>query len=91
MPRVTLYAIADCPRCEEVRQLLRTLDVPFTEIDVTADPLALHRTMVFSGTPALPAVDVDGRVVVGVDRESLEELLAEQGKTVSSVADGLEH
>ena len=76
MPRVTLYAVADCPRCEEARQLLRGLGVAFAEIDVRAEPLALHRAMVFSGTPALPAIDVDGVVVVGLDRERLEDLLA---------------
>jgi len=75
MSRVTLYAIADCPRCEEARRLLRDLGVPFTEIDVTTDPVALHRIMVFSGTPALPAIDVDGKVVVGLDREGLGDLL----------------
>lgn len=75
MARVTLYAIAGCPRCEEARSLLRDLNVSFDEIDVTADPVALHRTMVFSGTPAIPAIDVDGKVVVGFNRESLQDLL----------------
>lgn len=82
MPSVTLYAVPECPRCEEVRQLLRERNVPFTEIDVRTDPVALHRTMVFSGAPALPAIDVDGRVVVGLDRESVEELLDGQGTAV---------
>lgn len=76
MPRVILYAVPECSRCDEVRRWLRNLNVPFTEVDVRTDPTALHRAMVFSGTPAVPAVDVDGRVVVGIDREGLEDLLA---------------
>lgn len=75
MRQVTLYATADCPRCEQARQWLRELNVRFVEVDVRHDPRALHRTMVFSGTPALPAIDIDGRVVVGLDREGLEALL----------------
>ncbi|HOC18227.1 MAG TPA: glutaredoxin domain-containing protein [Vicinamibacterales bacterium] len=75
MPHVTLYAVPGCPRCEEVRQFLRGRGIAFDEIDVQTNPLAFHRTMIFSGTPAVPALDVDGRVVVGVDPEGLEELL----------------
>ncbi len=77
MAQVKLYAVPGCPRCEEVRQFLRDRGIAFTEIDVLTTPLAFHRTMVFSGTPAVPAVDVDGRVVVGVDPEGLEDLLQE--------------
>ncbi|HSK10903.1 MAG TPA: glutaredoxin domain-containing protein [Vicinamibacterales bacterium] len=80
MRQVTLYTAAGCARSEDVREVLRRLGVAFTEIDVGADPLALHRAILFSGESVLPAVDVDGEVVVGFDRERLEELLAATGE-----------
>ena len=75
MSDVTLYVAAGCPRCEDARRLLHDLGVQFREVDVATDPVALHRVTVYSGTPAVPAVDVGGEVLVGFDRERIEALV----------------
>lgn len=81
MRQVTLYSVPDCPLCDQTRAFLREHGVEFVEIDVRTAPLALHEAILFSGTPALPAVAVDGRVLVGFDADRLMELLAEESQS----------
>lgn len=78
MRQITLYATPDCPLCAKARDLLRSLGVPFTEVDIRRDPLALHQMTVFAGGPQVPVVEVDGDVLVGFDRERLEEMLGDE-------------
>ncbi len=63
MPRVTLYARAGCPLCDEARQQLLELRAQgaafdLRELDIEADP-RLHSVFL----ERIPVVEVDGEIV----------------------------
>jgi len=80
MPNITLYAVPGCPRCAEARECLRSLGVSFVEVDVRQDPLAMHQMAVYAGGPTVPVIEVDGDVLVGFDRERLEDMVKKSGE-----------
>lgn len=43
---------------------------------MTTDPNGLRDLMTKSGQRGVPVIDVDGEIVVGFDKERLEEILA---------------
>jgi glutaredoxin 3 len=50
--------------------------VAYQAVDVTTDPNGLRDLMTKSGQRGVPVIDVDGEIVVGFDKERLEEILA---------------
>ena len=50
--------------------------MPYTKIDVSADPMAAQEMVRRSGQQGVPVIAVDDQVVVGFDRPRLERLLA---------------
>ena len=60
-----LYTETDCPDCARVREWLRANDVDFQELPVGGSPEALARASEIGyGTPALPALEREGRALV---------------------------
>src|SRR5262249_53315951 len=50
--------------------------VPYTRIDVSADPRAAQEMVRRSGQQGVPVIAIDDQIVVGFDRPRLERLLA---------------
>jgi glutaredoxin len=60
--------------CDRVKEFLSQSDVPFTARDITNDDQALVELDEL-GYMTTPVTVVDGEVVIGFDRDSLERLL----------------
>lgn len=75
MPKITVYSTPSCPYCIRLKDYLKQRGAEFTGIDVSADQAALDKMVSISGQMGVPVIDVDGKIVVGFDKEKIERLL----------------
>ncbi len=75
MPKITVYSTPSCPYCIRLKDYLKQRGTEFTGIDVSADQAALDKMVSISGQMGVPVIDVDGKIVVGFDKEKIEKLL----------------
>jgi len=73
--RVTVYSGPGCPACGQLKTYLRTHGVHFTEVDISRNQQAAEKLMRKTGYQAVPQTDINGRIVVGFDRNKLAALL----------------
>lgn len=76
MPKITVYSTPGCPYCIRLKDYLKQKGLDFTGIDVSADQASLDKMVSISGQMGVPVIDVDGKIVVGFDKEKIEKLLA---------------
>ena len=76
MPKITVYSTPGCPYCIRLKDYLKQKGLDFTGIDVSLDQAGLDKMVSISGQMGVPVIDVDGRIVVGFDKEKIEKLLA---------------
>jgi len=76
MATVKVYSTPSCPWCVKVKEFLKQKNVKFDDIDVTKDAEALDEMVEKSGQRGVPVVDVKGTIIVGFDKEAIEEALA---------------
>jgi glutaredoxin 3 len=75
--RIVFYARPGCPHCDAARAALVTHGEPFEERDPLSSPELLREFLACAATAAVPAVVVNGQVVVGFDAARLDEVLRE--------------
>jgi glutaredoxin-like YruB-family protein len=90
---VTIYTTPTCPYCQTIKGYLRSRNIDFVERDVTTDPAAAQEMVRVSGQQGVPVTVVDGQVILGYDRPSLDAALAEaqRPRLGAAVADASEH
>jgi len=72
---VTVYSTPTCPFCIQVKEYLSEKKVEFTDVDVSSDQEKAQEMIHKSGQMGVPVVDIDGELVIGFDKQKLEELL----------------
>ncbi|MGE5279941.1 MAG: glutaredoxin family protein [Deltaproteobacteria bacterium] len=75
MAQVKVFSTPTCPYCIKVKDYLKEKGVAFTAVDVAGDRAALEEMMRVSGQMGVPVILVDNDVIVGFDRERLNEKL----------------
>jgi len=56
-------------------EYLTKLNIPFEKIDVSENEKELEKMVAISGQMGVPVVDIDGEVVIGFDKERIDEIL----------------
>jgi 16S rRNA (cytidine1402-2'-O)-methyltransferase len=72
---VKVYSTPTCPYCKMVRGYLDEKGIAYKDADVSSDTAERDEMFKRSGQRGVPVIDVDGQVIVGFDKERLEELL----------------
>lgn len=75
MHTVTVYSTPTCPYCIRLKSYLEQRGVGFTNIDVSNDKPGLDKMVSISGQMGVPVADIDGKIVVGFDKEKIDKLL----------------
>jgi glutaredoxin 3 len=75
MPRVKLYTSPECLFCEKVKRFLRNHKIEFTEVDVSVDRDGAIELVEKSGQLGVPVLDVDGKILIGYDKEEMRKAL----------------
>jgi glutaredoxin-like YruB-family protein len=73
--RVTVYTTPTCTWCNTIKTYFREKNVNFTEVNVAADPARAEEMVRKSGQQGVPQTDINGQVVVGFDKNRINELL----------------
>ena len=72
---ITIYTTPTCVYCNTLKGYLDTKKIQFKEVDVSQDQKELEKMIAISGQMGVPVVDIDGSVVIGFDRQKIDELL----------------
>lgn len=72
---VNVYVLPHCSVCKMTKEFLKTNKISFIEYDVSKDRQAANAMIEKSGQQQVPVVDVDGTLVIGFEKDKLEELL----------------
>lgn len=73
--QVTVYTTPSCSWCNTLKTYLKTNGVPFREVNVAADQAAAEAMVKKSGQQGVPQTEIDGKIIVGFDREKIDQQL----------------
>jgi len=73
--RIIVFSTPACPWCARTKQYLRSLKIPFKDVDVSRDQVAAAEMVRKSGQQGVPQLWIDGRVVVGFDKNKIDQYL----------------
>ncbi|HUD06738.1 MAG TPA: glutaredoxin domain-containing protein [Candidatus Saccharimonadales bacterium] len=76
---ITIYSADWCAFCRAAKDYLTKLDIKFIEKNVEQDPAAGQEAVSKSGQMGIPVIDVDGKVIIGFNKPSLDSALKQAG------------
>ncbi|WP_066871147.1 glutaredoxin family protein [Clostridium mediterraneense] len=72
---IKVYSTPICPWCDKAKQYLKKMDVDFTEYNVQEDLQAREEMVSKSKQMGVPVLDINGTIIVGFDKEAINEAL----------------
>ncbi|HAH96534.1 MAG TPA: NrdH-redoxin [Firmicutes bacterium] len=76
MSEIKVYTTATCPWCTKVKSYLSDKGLEYQEIDVGRDSESVEEMIALTGQRNVPVTVIDGEVIVGFDREALDQQLS---------------
>jgi glutaredoxin 3 len=73
--KVKVYSTPTCPYCYMAKDFLKENGVQFEDINVAEDHAAAHEMIEKSGQMGVPVIDINGKIIVGFDREAIKKAL----------------
>lgn len=73
--KVKVYSTSSCPWCVRLKEFLKEKNIKFDNVDVGADQKAAKEMIDKSGQMGVPVIDINGKVIVGFDKEAIEKAL----------------
>lgn len=73
--KVKVYSTKTCPWCHKLKDYLNEKNIKFEDIDVGADQKAAKEMVDKSGQMGVPVSDINGKIIVGFDKEEIEKAL----------------
>lgn len=80
MDKIKVYSTPTCPWCRMLKDYLIEKKVEFENIDVSSDRNAADEMVEKSGQLGVPQIEINGRMIVGFDRDAIEEELGKLKK-----------
>ena len=74
--KVVVFTSPTCSWCTRVKQYLKEKKVRFREVDVSRDRKAAEDMVRKTGQQGVPVVLINGRPVVGFDKNKIDRLLS---------------
>jgi glutaredoxin 3 len=72
---IKIYSTPACVYCKTLKEYLKKRDIKFSDIDVASNEKELEHMIKISGQMGVPVVDIDGEVIIGFDKQKIDELL----------------
>ena len=74
-PRVIVFSTPTCSFCTAAKHYFRQQGIKFRDVDVSRDPAAARDMVRRSGQQGVPVIDIGGKIIVGFDRNKINQLL----------------
>ena len=75
MAKVIIYTTPTCVYCKMAKEFFKKNNVVYEEKDVLADVAAREDMTKKSGQLGVPVIEIDGKIVVGFNQETISEAL----------------
>ena len=76
MADVKVYSTPSCPWCVKAKDYFKSKGIKYREFDVAKDQKAREEMIEKSGQMGVPVIDIDGTIIVGYDKDAIDEALA---------------
>jgi len=73
--KVKVFSTLSCPYCVTLKEFLKEHNIEFEDIDVSQDKAASDEMIEKSGQMGVPVIEIDGKIVIGFDKEKISQLL----------------
>ena len=73
---VIIYTTSQCPYCKATREYFQTRDISYQERNVEQDDDAFAEMIERSGQMSVPVIEVHDTMLIGFDRQHLDELIS---------------
>lgn len=73
--KIKVYSTPSCMWCSFLKQYLESKDITYEDVDVSKDRLAALEMIRKSGQRGVPVIDIDGNIIVGFDRYTLDQMI----------------
>lgn len=75
MAKVLIYSTPTCPYCEMAKEYFKKNNVEFENFDVSTDDKAAKEMIEKSHQMGVPVIDIEGTIIVGFDRPTIDKVL----------------
>ncbi len=75
MATIKIYSTPWCTYCKMAKEYFKDKKVEYSEFDVSSDEKARNDMLSKSGQSGVPVIDIDGTLIIGFDKEKINELL----------------
>lgn len=72
---VKVYSTNSCPWCVKAKNYLKSVNVEFEELNVQEDMVARDEMISKSKQMGVPVLDINGTIIVGFDKNSIDKAL----------------
>ncbi len=75
MAKVIVYSTSTCPYCFAAKDFLKEKGIKFDDINVSENRDKAIEMMKKSGQSGVPVLDIDGKIIIGFDKEAISRAL----------------
>jgi len=75
MKKIKVYSTPTCPYCVMAKDFFKQEKIEFEDINVAEDKTAADEMVKKSGQMGVPVIDIDGKIIIGFDKEKVEQAL----------------
>jgi glutaredoxin 3 len=72
--KINIYTSPTCPFCHQAKEYLDSKNIKYTDFDVN-DPKNAQTMIDKSGQMGVPVLDIEGKIIVGFDKEAIDKEL----------------
>ncbi len=76
-----IYSTPTCVYCKTLKGYFKKNAIEFEDIDISKDEKQLQKMIKDSGQMGVPVVDINGEIIIGFDKQKIDELLKINQKT----------
>ena len=73
--KITVYSTQACPFCMRLKQFLKENNIDFENIDISTNAEKTQEMVERSGQMGVPVIDIDGKIIVGFDKDKITQAL----------------
>jgi glutaredoxin-like YruB-family protein len=73
--KIRVFSTPNCPYCVTLKMYLKEKGFEYEDIDVSSDEKAADEMIEKSGQMGVPVVDISGQIIIGFDKEKINNIL----------------